>query len=515
MIFFALLTIGARSYGQIPRWAFFEDTLENEVSYQNPFHDVSLEVSFIKPDGGSGKIWGFYCGDHQWRFRILTDQVGEWRWHAHFSDGSRADSGTFTCIPSEIPGMISAYQANPIWFGYRHGEAVLLRSLHVGDCFFADRPNTLEPEKIWSDTLRAEFLDWAQHQGYNMLSIAGHLLNRREKGRGLGWNTPRLWNSETQCPIPQEYDRLEKTLNDLAARKMIVYPFAGIFGKSAEWPADSTLRIIYLKYTLARLSPYWNLLFLVAGPEPLHSETGNAYQNVMARDDINHWGELIARLDPFHHLLSVHNRTETSDEGDPFKAQPWYSFSTIQGPKTLDRKVLAEKTLMNLHPAKPYYAQETLWAGNVWHPDYGLEDLRKNAIVLNMCAASINFADNAGTSSTGFSGHPLLANRVQIKHDIMKRVWDFFESLPFYDLSPAPQWVDDGFCLAKRDSLLLVYLENGGETRLLNLSGNYQLEWINARNTDDRFDGGVVDAKRPLVAPSVGEDWFAWLARVN
>ncbi len=504
--------IVSNSNGQVQQYDLFEADVYSDSVFENPFTDVELKVYLIKPDGTSAEFWGFYRCGNRWSFRWMPDKVGRWQWHARFTSGRGEASGAFYCIPGDIPGLIGAYTKNPIWFAFAGNKPVLLRSLHVGDCFFADEPNTMDPEKKWSSALRREFLDWAQAQGYNMLSIGSHLLNRRENDRGQGWNTPKLWNARTGRPNPAEYDRMEAVLDDLAARRMIVYPFAGFFGKSADWPVDSTLRRIYLKYTLARLAPYWNLLFLVAGPEPLHTETGNSYQNAMAYDDINRWGNLIARLDPFGHLLSVHNRTEASEEGDPFKNQAWYTFSTIQGPKTLDRRLLAEKTLMNLHPAKPYYAQETLWAGNIWHPDYGLEDLRKNAVVLNMCAATINFADNDGNSSTGFSGLPLLERRVQEKHEIMKRVWDFFDSLPFFEMKPAPQCVDRGFCLAKKDSLMLVYLDEDGAFRILQGKGRYQLEWIHAEKTEQRLDCGTVEVDRPLKAPANG-DWFAWLVR--
>ncbi|MDZ7371338.1 MAG: DUF5060 domain-containing protein [candidate division KSB1 bacterium] len=499
---------------EVPQWGIFEQVIETTAAFADPFRDASLEVEFTRPDGSKLAFWGFYTGGNRWAFRCMPDRLGEWRWEARFSDGSLRQ-GTFTCVESDLPGLISRYEPNPIWFGFRNGRAVLLRSLHVGDCFFADAPNALDPTKVWNDSLRTRFLDWAQQQGYNMLSIGSFFLNRREKDRGLGWNTPRLWDSQRQQPIPAEYERLEAVLNDLSARKIVVYPFAGFFGKRGEWPADSTARLLYLKYTLARLAPYWNLLFLVAGPEPLHPETGDAYQNAMAEADIKTWGGLIARLDPYRHLLSVHNRTEASDEGDPFKEESWYTYSTIQGPKTLDRRLLAQKTLMNHHPQKPYYAQETLWAGNIWHPDYGLEDLRKNAIVLNLCAATINFADNAGTSSTGFSGLPRLEDRVQEKHDILKRVWDFIASLPFYDMKPAPERVSDGFCLAKGDSLLLIYLDRPMTTRLLGARGRYRLEWIDGRDTSRRIDAGTIDATVPLVPPADGDDWFARLVKIE
>ena len=97
--------------------------------------------------------------------------------------------------------MIATDETNPLWFGFRGGKHVLIRSFHVGDRFFAAN---------WPETRRAAFLDWAQQQGYNMLSVASHYLNRNAAGRGAGWKTPDLWPLNAS-----EYGRMEAILDDL------------------------------------------------------------------------------------------------------------------------------------------------------------------------------------------------------------------------------------------------------------------------------------------------------------
>jgi hypothetical protein len=78
------------------------------------------------------------------------------------------------------------------------GRHLLIRSFHVSDRFFA---------KNWSEAERQAFLDWAQGQGYNTLSIASHYLNRNLEGRGKGWETPALWPLNAA-----EYQRMERAL---------------------------------------------------------------------------------------------------------------------------------------------------------------------------------------------------------------------------------------------------------------------------------------------------------------
>ena len=46
---------------------------------------------------------------------------------------------------------------------------------------------------VWPQERRVAFFDWVEAQGYNMLSVASHYLNRESEGRGEGWDTPDLW----------------------------------------------------------------------------------------------------------------------------------------------------------------------------------------------------------------------------------------------------------------------------------------------------------------------------------
>jgi hypothetical protein len=222
----------------VGRWDRFEASVTNAKDYRDPYADVTLDVTYDDPRGRTRKFWGFYDGAGTWKIRFMPDRVGTWKYRAVFSDGSSGISGTFECIQSDIPGMISADRTNPAWFGYKSGEHVLIRSFHVGDRFFAEN---------WPAAKRKAFLDWAQAQGYNMLSVASHYLNRDAEGRGRGWRTPDLWPLDAS-----EYRKAEAILDNLSARRIMVYPFAGFFGQSSDFPTVRAEQIRYVKYVLAR-----------------------------------------------------------------------------------------------------------------------------------------------------------------------------------------------------------------------------------------------------------------------
>jgi hypothetical protein len=486
---------GSAAPRQVGQWDRFEASVVNRKNYADPYRDVTLNVVYTRPDKSSVKFWGFYDGEGAWKLRCMPDQIGDWTYEATFSDRSPGAKGSFRCEASQLPGMISRDETNPIWFGYRGGKHALVRALHVGDRLFAEN---------WPASERKQFLDWTGKQGYNTLSIASHFLNRNEPGRGRGWQTPALWPLNSA-----EYRKMELILDDLASRGIIVFPFAGFFGQNSNYPSEPADQELYIHYTLARLGCYWNLMWNTAGPEP------NVARRWMSDADVQRLGRLIARLDPYGHLISVHNRTGD----DPYRDADWTTYGILQGPKTNDLKRLSAGLLESHHREKPLLAQETLWSGNVNHiralggRDYTDEELRKNAWVIHMSAAALVFADNAGgNSSAGFSGSLNPAEAEQNRHDIVKRVWDVAEQFPFYRLKPRQDLVDAGYCLAEPGSQYLIYLPEASAVNVKVEGGSYRAEWISARGGAKRQAGGQTQDGAGLNPPGDG-DWLLWLTR--
>lgn len=482
-------------------WDRFEITLKNDRPYKNPFTDVDIYAEFTGPDGSKTETWGFYDGSGTWKLRFMPNQIGKWSYLIWFSDRPQQKiTGTFQCVTSNIPGLISADETNPVWFGFKGGEHIFIRSFHVGDRFFASN---------WPADKRNEFLDWAVQNKYNTLSIASHYLNRKVKGRGAGWDTPALWNLKKQQPDPVEYAKMENLLDDLASRKIIVFPFAGFFGQSADYPKDSLGQALYIKYTIARLGAYWNLLYNVSGPEPLLPKL-----NQFTKEQIDGWGAMIASMNTSGHLLTVHNVPNQN----PFVNAPWTSYQCLQGPKTIHPDSLYLGLLALRNPKQPLYAQETLWYGNIYHHkmighEYTDDELRRNAWIIAMAGAALNFADNNGNSSTGLSGTLDLKERHQDKHDIIRKVWDFFEGIPFYELSPSPNLVDNGYCMAKPGEAYLVYLPHGGKVNVTISPHMYTGVWIKGSDTGVQISINPNDGQN-LQAPSE-DDWLLYLAKTN
>jgi hypothetical protein len=391
--------------------------------------------------------------------------------------------------------MLEVHAANPTWFGRRGAGAHLVRAIHVGDRFFAAN---------WPETERRSALEFLREQRYNLLSVASHYLNRRAAGRGEGWQTPALW------PLnPGEYARLEGLLDLCAGHGFDVYPFAGFFGKSSNAPRDPADQELYVRYTLARLAPFANIVLNVAGPEP------NLQANVYLESrEVERLGRLIRSLDVFGHPLSVHN--ETGD--DEYKHADWSTFGTLQGPKTLNRVELGRGLRKSRHWAKPLFAQETLWTGNRNHPGYTREDLRKNAWVILFSGANFCFADNRGNSSTGFSGSLDPAEADRDAHRLISEVWDHFATLPFGALSPDHQVGGEGWCLSDGGGRYLLYFDRPvqeGKPLRLPAGAEFAASWASAgRPGWTAIPGRVKDGFRPG-SPGGVDDWILRLERVG
>ena len=126
----------------------------------------------------------------------------------------------------------------------------------------------------------------------------------------------------------------------------------------------------------------------------------------------------------------------------------------------------------------------------------------------------INYADMNGNSSSGFSGSLSLEQKSPEIHEAIRQVWDFFESIPFYELKPHQDLIKNGYCLAEPGNYYLVYLPDGGGT-VVNLGNNtFVANWIPGINTDEKQYIGEFSGSSLFEAPD-NHDWLLLLMEVK
>jgi hypothetical protein len=379
-------------------------------------------------------------------------------------------------------GLIHKDETNPRWFGFKGGKHVLIRSFHAH--------GLMSPEL--SHEKRKAFLDWAQKQAYNTFSVS---------------------NVIARDAWPIDLDRFRRTeaiLNDLSARRIMVYPFQGFFhGGSELSPATPAEREFLLRYVLARLGVYWNLILNASGPEP-------NLRNIIKPPEVERLGATIHRFDIFHHLLGVHNK----DGNDPYRDAAWTSYATLQH-EIADLKKLGDYYLSNHTGDKPVYAHEMCWPGNTLQFDKEpvktctMERLRGQMWVAMMSQTAFNTGDMNGRSNSGFSGSTDLADKVQERHDLPKMIWDLLEKLTFYRMNPRQDLVSTGFALVDPGQTYLVYLPEGGEVNVkVDPGKTYSVSWVNPGNTREARLGGTTTDGSGLKAPAP-RDWLLHLQALH
>ncbi len=477
---------------RVGQWDRFERSIPNSKTYRDPYRDVSLAVTYTRPDGSKVSFWGFYDGGTTWKIRFMPDQLGTWMYQATFSDNTPGANGSFDCIPSTIPGMLTADEANPIWFGFKGGKHIQLRSFHAGPIFDYGWDN---PDDPGDGEKRRTFLDWAARQGYNTFSSRSHFSVNKAHPKG-----PKLWPLQAE-----EYQKVEKVLNQLSDRRMMIHGFGGFFGHETPYPTDTAEQSVYLRYCVARFGPYWNQLWNLAGPEP------NLTKH-LTPEDVRRLGSTIRKLDIFGHPLGVHNR----DGDDPYRNDAWTSFATLQDEIT-DLDTFSIYLRKNHTGSKPVYAHETLWMGNTLQPAWTLDQLRQYMWVHLLSATAYNVGDMQGKSGSGFSGSLNMADKKQERHDLPKMIWDFMETVPFYRMAPRQDLRDNGYLLAEEGNYYLLYLPQGGKVTI-SLAGSeakYSVKWINARNPlKDQRKGATTTNGQTLTAPD-NKDWLVYLVKMS
>lgn len=490
----------------------WEIEVKNNKKYTDPLRDVTLRVNLTSKEGRVLNHAGFFDGNQTWKIRFSPDEYGEWTYEYWFTDDQKKTSGEFGCIPTTQTERVQQNPFNPFWLGQGRQPQTLFKSFHAGDRFFAT--NWDDPANPNDGNARTHFLDWAEKNGYNMLCIASCFTNRNEPGRGKGWDTPKMWPVD-----PAEYRKAELIMDELNKRGIAVFPFAGIFGQFGDWPVNWDDQQFYIRHFFARFGHYPNLIMNIAGPEPFWAEKG--FKNALLLNDIKRIGAFIDSVDVHNHVLTVHNETRVSQFGCPFIDEPWCDMATIQGPKTFKSELLFSGLSMNHRPNKLCYANETLWAGNVYHPAYTNDRIRKNTYTILFSGSILNFADNNGISSTGFSGTMDLKEVKQEKHDIVSAVHNWFATIPFSKMTTRQDLVKQGYCLAKEGEEYYIYLDTLGKVEVyLDFPYPFQTEWINAKKPSDTRKGKSVVPPTNLQhtvfeTPTDGDDWILHISAVK
>lgn len=332
---------------EIERWGFFELSLDGP-SDGNPFTDISLSAVFSQ-DNKALKINGFYDGNGIYKIRFMPTKEGNWSYTTESNcEELNNISGDMLCIsPSENNhGLVQVH--NQYHFAYADGTP------------FFPFGTTCYAWVHQSRELQEQTLETLKNNCFNKVRMCVF-----PKSYSNNSNEPELYPFEGTAPCdwdftkfnPEFFRHLEQQILKLMelgieADLILFHPY-----DKGHWGFDSMGREAddrYLNYIIARLSAFRNVWWSMA----------NEYDYVKekCKEDWDHYIELTAKNDCFHHLLSIHQGDVLYDHWNPNITHASIQLGTLRG--TVSAGMGRLKLLRDAYH-KPVIYDEVGYEGNL------------------------------------------------------------------------------------------------------------------------------------------------------
>lgn len=476
----------------IPLYGRFEVEVKNEKRYANPFQDVLLDATFTSPSNRAVKFFGFHDGDGKggqtgssWKLRFMPDEAGVWSYAASFSDGARGASGTFTCVAAgALPGPLRVDPASRRSWLFADGTRFFPRAYMAPELFVAAHEGH---RKSWIDSFfggkhrfnlsSANLLNFVpvgsvynwQGTPYRAPDPTGEGRSVTIAGNGLFpflHSGPRVLfdggsNVDWLRPSIVCWMNAEKVLGELEARKAIWFNHWGMIGW--DWSGNGRIlvppaaRKAALRYWIARLAPWWNITWNLAGE----------WDELMTPDEFDELGNFVKANDPWKHPLTSHALGTTVD-------RPWIDFRVEQftAGTSADSVANARRAIAD-YAGKPVFAFETSWEATPGK--LTADGVRTGAWGSVMGGASYLYAE---------CFEPTLAWGDGVAFPFVEILEDFIGGLEYWKLSPRNDLVDEGsLCLADPGREYVIYRQRGGPISLdlKEARGEFEVDWLDPR----------------------------------
>ncbi len=455
--------VHGQSCSDVAAWAPWEHTLTSDRTYENPYRQVTVAVTFRSPQGESLQSYAYWDGGRAFKIRFLFPHPGMWQWSTTCSDAQ--NSGLHQRSGSVRVGQYVG--TNPL---FRHGG--LKASTNGRYLMHADgTPFLWVADTPWSAFATATQEEWTKY-----------LDNRRENGFSVlqlhcggcwqwlgGLKTDRYGNSpfhgtgDGLYPNPDYWREVDRKLEAANERGFVVY-ICAVRQPGSGFPVDDRKQVaLFARDLVARLMNRFVIYSPIA--DDLWSTQAEAA------------GRALRAATPIH-LISAHPRFFLepaiqahskpyidlvglqSGEGwqyDPYKKEPRKPWS----PQLAARNAIEwPLTLYRLVPAKPVGNQE----GPYDHPPYPNSQVQalppRKAAYWSLTSGAVGFS--YGCFGVWNWGRPV---RWMPSYDFpsaldvpsaadMKRVAEFFGRIPWWTLEPRHDLIlRQGDCWMKRMTL--------------------------------------------------------------
>ena len=301
----------AKLQNKINQWSVFEITLQGPAT-GNPYLSTSLTATFtldnkedIENKSTQRSVEGFYDGEGHYKIRFMPHLQGKWSYETK-SNVAELDGvkGGFDCIEPEEGNHGPVHVVNQFHFQYEDGTAYY----PFGTTCYAW---IHQSEQLQEQTL--ETLAQNQFNKIRMCVFPKFYSNNNSEPEFYPYEgeAPDKWDF-TQFH-PEFFRHLERRITDLAklgieVDLILFHPYDKGHWGFDRMSAESDDR--YLRYVIARLGSFHNVWWSMANEYD--------YLEKKTKEDWNRMIELVAKTDPYHHNLSIHNAKNFFDNWNPY-----------------------------------------------------------------------------------------------------------------------------------------------------------------------------------------------------
>ncbi len=556
----------------------FEGPQVSESDAFNPFMNFRLNVRFTHLE--SGKVYrvpGYFAADgdaantsaksgNRWRVHFAPDETGRWAYKVQFRKGSWVAvsdrqnpgesggymdglEGDFLIAPSDKTGRDFRAKGRLQYVGERY-----LRFAETGQYFLksgADAPENLLSYADFDGTFHTDghkdnlVKSWQPHQedwkkgdptwketkGKGLIGALNYLAS--EGMNAVSFLTLNIEGDDQNVFPYVDYDTHDRFDVSRLAQWEVVFSHAQQLGLFLHFKTQEVenqglldnggvgaLRKLYYRELIARFGHHlalnWNMC----------EESGDWVKNHKTPPQFTHQRLAMAQYfydhDPYRHHVVIHNGVMFDDILGPDSKYTGVSLQTHH------------RNFDTVHPQTIAWLEKSGQAGRQWalavdepgdaqhsllpdseDPTHDLP--RKNALWGALMGGAWGLEWYFGYAHP----HSDLTCEDWRSRDLFwdqcRYALDFFNALPFTEMNSRDDLLSSAdYCFAKEGQIYVVYLKNGGSTRLTLPSGRhtYTLRWYNPR-TGEYLKRTEKVKGTPVVLSAPEDDTTDWVAVVT
>lgn len=280
--------------------------------YKDPFNEVQLKAIFIEPDGKVKAISGFWCGDHIWKIRYSSAQIGLHTFITVSSDANNDDlhgqKGKIEVVRYEGSNRLLEHgplksSANRKYLEHADGTPFFW----LADTWWM----SLTKRLVWPDDFQLLTKDRVE-KGFTAIQLVAGLYPDMDPLDDRGANEAGLvWNDDFTCINPAYFDMADEKIAWLVESGLVPC-IVGCWGYYLDHAGEDVIRK-HWDYLLARYGAY-PVMWCMAGEALMPFYKSEAFKNPEETQTyINHirekWTTMtkhVSQEDGFHRPITIH-----------------------------------------------------------------------------------------------------------------------------------------------------------------------------------------------------------------